>query len=132
MQPATLDDPLEVGEVRILGVVDEDEVDRAGREPRVGLESVDRLAAVSESSDDDRHPIADIGVIPDPASDHGVRRVELDGHQSPTLAHRPRDPERAVAAVRAELEHERGIVRRTAASRISPFSSPTLIMKLRW
>jgi hypothetical protein len=106
VQPFALDDQLEVGEVGVLVVVDEGQVDGALREVVFGLEPLDGRATITERADDDRQPITDAGVVPNATCDRGVCGVELDRDKPRFGTHRSRDPKRAVAAIRSELQHK--------------------------
>ena len=104
VQPPSVEDALEVGEIGGLIVVDEDEVHRAAREAVLRFEPRHRVAAVAQESDDHGRPITDARVVPDAAGDSGVRLAELDRVEPSLWRHHTRHPERAVAAVGPELE----------------------------
>ena len=76
----------------------------APREAVLGLERRDRLAAVAERAEDHGHAVADPGVFEDSPRDLRVLHIELERVQVRPGRHRAGGPQRAVAAVRPELE----------------------------
>jgi hypothetical protein len=92
------------------------------------LEARDRLPAVAERADDHVTRSATPACSQMRARDLRVRRAELDRCEVRAGRHHARGPQRAVAAVGAELEQPSRLARSIARSRIAPFSSPTFIM----
>jgi hypothetical protein len=78
VQPARRFDPFEVGQVGILGVIHEDEVEVAGRETVSVTQGPDGGAAVAQGADDDGDARSDARVVEDAPRDAGVRGAELD------------------------------------------------------
>ena len=108
VQPAGVEDRKQVGEVRLLGVVDEDEVDAPrGKSVRLAQRR-ERPAAVAQAPDDEGDPVGRTRVRGDPAGELRVGRVELDGEEVAAGGQRACDAERAVADVGAELERAPG------------------------
>ena len=105
MQPAPVEDALQVGQVGVFVVVEEHEIQCLSGESVFIGQGVQGLAAVADGADHTRHPVGDPGMRPDPA---GVGRVgcgEFDGvHLG--VGRGARDPKRAIAAVGAQLECE--------------------------
>lgn len=81
VQPALGLYPLEVGQVSVLVVIDEDEVERPLRDAVLFTKPTEGFTAVAQGPDDDGHPIVDPGVGEDAPSDVCVGGVELDGPQ---------------------------------------------------
>ena len=92
-------------QVGALVVVDEHEVELPGAEAVLVGQRVERRAAVADGADHTGDPVVDAGVRPRSAAPRGVGRRELDGEH---LGRRRRagDPQRAVAAVGAQLQRE--------------------------
>jgi len=65
VQPATVQDALQVGQVGALVVVDEQEVELPGCEAVLGAQRVERSAAVTDGADDAGDPVGDAGLRPD-------------------------------------------------------------------
>ena len=115
-------------------MVDEDEVERSARRSRARSRAASIVDPPSPSvPTTHRQLVADAGVVPDAAGDRGVVGAELDRAR----AARPR-ASRAPCAARCSRSRCRaraaGVARPGGprASRISPFSSPTLIITLRF
>ena len=77
-QPAALEDPLQVGQVGVLVVVDEHEVERARREPVLGSSASIVLPPSPSVPTTTVTAVADAGVVEDAPRDLGVRLDELD------------------------------------------------------
>jgi len=108
VQPATVQDALQVGQVGAFVVVDEQEVELPGCEAVLGAQRVERSAAVTNGADDAGDPVGDAGMGPDTLRHFGVGGRALDGEH---LGRRRRtgDPQRAVAAVGAQLQRQGGV-----------------------
>ena len=131
MQPALLEDALEVRQVGLLVVIDEDEVHRSLAES-VLVPSRSIVAPPSPSV-----PTTTVSRSPMPAWSQMRRAIaalpalnSIEQSRAPA-GMTPGHAQRAVAAVGAELEQQLRLRRGgPRASRISPFSSPTFIIKL--
>jgi hypothetical protein len=94
-----LERELEIRRVARLVGVDEDQVERPGT---IGDQRAQRLECGLCSHLDDTADLRPLEVGP---RDFGVVRVRLDRDHPPVRGNRPRQPDRAVAGQRAQLEH---------------------------
>ena len=78
MQPAAVDDALQVGQVGVLVMVEEHEIKRAGVETVFVSQRVQGASAVADGADDARDAVSDPGVRPDAPGVVRVGRGELD------------------------------------------------------
>ncbi len=74
VEPATIDDALQVGQIRVLVVIEEHEIQCAGVEAVFGGQCVQSASTVPDRADDARYPVGDACMRPDPS---GVDRVGL-------------------------------------------------------
>ena len=108
MQPAPVEDALQVVQVGVLVVVQEHEIECARGESVLVGQRVQGAPAVADGADDARHAVGDPGMSPDLAGVGGVGFGEFDGVHL-RVRSGAGDPQRAVTAVGAQFQRERGI-----------------------
>src|SRR3984885_9787202 len=105
MQPAPVEDALQVHQIGVLVVVDKQEVKGAGGKAMLAGQRIERVAAVANSADHTRDSVGHASVGPDLAGIGGVDFGKLDGvHLGGGRG--ARDAQRTVAAVGAQLERQ--------------------------
>ena len=79
MQPAAVENALQIGQVGALVVVDEQQIELAGAETVLGCQRVERLSAIADGSDHAGDAVVDTGVRPNSLGHFGIGRRKLDG-----------------------------------------------------
>ena len=102
MQPAAIDDGTQISQVGVLVVVDQEKIHSAGGESFLP-QHIQSAAAVADRPDDAGDAVPDTGVRPDAAGHLGVGGGQFH-REHPCRRRRPRDAQRAVAAVGSQFQ----------------------------